>query len=59
MAKPRTVTMVLVHGAFAIMSLPRPLRGKAAALINAIDAYNSIVETVGTGAKSTQCEIAG
>lgn len=33
----------------AIMSLPRPLRAKAARLINATDEYNSIVETVDTG----------
>jgi len=33
----------------AIMSLPRPLRAKAARLINAIDEYNSMVETVDTG----------
>lgn len=33
----------------AIMSLPRPLRAKAARLINATDEYNSIVETVDPG----------
>jgi hypothetical protein len=33
----------------AIMSLPQPLRAKAARLITAIDEYNSIVETVDPG----------
>ena len=51
---PRTTLTIAVSSSLrssgvAIMSLPRPLRGKAAALINAIDEYNSIVETVDPG----------
>jgi hypothetical protein len=51
---PRTTLLIDVFNTLrssgvAIMSLPRPLRSKAARLINATDEYNSIVETVDQG----------
>jgi hypothetical protein len=44
-----TVSNSLRSSGVAIMSLPRGLRARAAGLIHAIDAYNSIIETVDPG----------
>jgi hypothetical protein len=35
----------------AVMSLPRPLRTKAAELVNSVDEYNSLIETADPGQK--------